>query len=62
MEILPYKEVGGKFQCNKCAKVYVQMGSLVTHLSKNHNITNVVAFRCKECNSTFDSQKKAYQT
>ena len=46
------------FQCNLCGKIYLQKGSMKTHLEKNHQIANVISFVCTKCGKNFDSQKK----
>ena len=48
----------GSYACNFCGKLYKQIGSLKKHLLTNHEIEDLVSFRCKKCNNFFETQKK----
>ena len=55
----PYQEiVPGQFLCNICGKKYKQIGSLIKHLSVNHQIIDAVTFRCDQCNVLFPTKEK----
>ena len=46
----PYLELDdGSYSCNFCGKKYKMLGSLNTHLSKNHAVANAVSFECRNC-------------
>ena len=58
-ELLPYQEIApGQFLCNICGKKYKQIGSLIKHLSVNHQIIDAVTFRCDQCNVLFPTKEK----
>ena len=48
----------GSFVCNFCCKVYKQMGYMKKHLDSNHEVQDLVSFRCKKCKKMFDTKKK----
>ena len=55
----PYQEIApGQFLCNICGKKYKQIGSLIKHLSVNHQIIDAVTFRCDQCNVLFPTKEK----
>ena len=55
----PYQEIApGQFLCNICGKKYKQIGSLIKHLSVNHQIIGAVTFRCDQCNVLFQTKEK----
>ena len=55
----PYQEIApGQFLCNICGKKYKQIGSLIKHLSVNHQIIDAVMFRCDQCNVLFPTKEK----
>ena len=43
-----YRVMMGKFVCTHCGKEYEQLGSLVKHLKKNHDISST-EFICTAC-------------
>ena len=45
-----YRVVMGKFVCTHCGKEYKQLGSLVNHQKKNHDIssTKIICYVCKK--------------
>ena len=54
----PYQEIApGQFLCNICGKKYKQIGSLIKHLSVNHQIIDAVTFRCDQCNVLFPTKE-----
>ena len=58
-ELLPYQEIApGQFLCNICGKKYKQIGSLIKHLSVDHQIIDAVMFRCDQCNVLFPTKQK----
>ena len=56
--LMPYTMVKEEFQCKECKKVYKKLGSLKTHLEKNHKIFDTILFICKKCTKKFDTQKQ----
>ena len=55
----PYQEIApGQFLCNIYEKKYKQIGSLIKHLSVNHQIIDAVTFRCDQCNVLFPTKEK----
>ena len=55
----PYLELDdGSYSCNFCGKKYKMLGSLNTHLSKNHAVANAVSFECRNCKKKCETQFK----
>ena len=54
----PFNTNGEDFTCTACGKVYKRLGSMKTHVEKNHGIMNSIVFFCKKCNKKFDTKKK----
>ena len=51
-----YRVAMGKFVCTHCGKEYKQLGSLVKHLKKNHDISST-EFICTVCKKDMTSKK-----
>ena len=54
----PYLKRQDGYDCKACGKRYKNLGSMKTHMVKNHGIVNSVVFVCKSCTKSFDTQKK----
>eukprot|EP00088_Acartia_fossae_P056852 TRINITY_DN6625_c0_g1_i5.p1 TRINITY_DN6625_c0_g1~~TRINITY_DN6625_c0_g1_i5.p1 ORF type:complete len:532 (+),score=87.58 TRINITY_DN6625_c0_g1_i5:47-1642(+) len=51
------KELEERFQCDQCDKIYAKKYSLLMHVKKAHEGSDVASFQCTECGKTMGTER-----
>ena len=59
IQLEPHEQLpDGSFKCNKCKKSYKLLGPLKKHLEANHQLKDVISYKCETCMAVFNTQKQ----